>query len=98
MHFFPEEGPTNNTLKRVCSSIQNIKGKPRLREALVDLLIPVNPSKSLLEISKIRWKAIYTVNVDDAIERAYENESEKSRSFFQLYLSMIIQQKTHFVK
>jgi hypothetical protein len=35
--FFPEEGPTRSSLKRVCTSIQNLKGPDKLREALADI-------------------------------------------------------------
>lgn len=77
--FFKEEGPTKHSLKRVCTNIQNIKGKDKFREALTEFLTPVNPSKGLLEIPRLSWRAIYTTNVDDAIERAYENSSERTQ-------------------
>jgi len=77
--FFKEEGETKYSLKRVCTNIQNTKGKDKLREVLVELLTPVNPSKGILEIPRLSWRAIYTVNVDDAIERAYENSEERTQ-------------------
>lgn len=73
--FFPEERATTASLKQICSSIQNLKGVDKLREALTDLLLPVNPSKALLEIPRVQWRAIYSVNVDDSVERAYEATS-----------------------
>ncbi|MGA9666306.1 MAG: hypothetical protein WBQ69_07655 [Gallionella sp.] len=85
--FFKEEGPTNVSLKRVCTNIQNTKGKEKLREALVELLTPVNPSKALLDIPRLRWRAIYTVNVDDSIERAYENSTERTQDLKVVVLS-----------
>lgn len=77
--FFKDEGPTNVSLKRVCTNIQNTKGQGKLREALVDILTPVNPSKALLDIPRLSWRAIYTVNVDDSVERAYENSIERTQ-------------------
>lgn len=85
--FFKDEGPTNVSLKRVCTNIQNTKGKEKLREALVELLTPVNPSKALLDIPRLSWRAIYTVNVDDSIERAYENSTERTQDLKIVVLS-----------
>lgn len=85
--FFKEEGATSVSLKRVCTNIQNTKGKEKLREALVELLTPVNPSKALLDIPRLSWRAIYTVNVDDSIERAYENSTERTQDLKVVVLS-----------
>lgn len=72
--FFPTEPPTKLSLKRVCGNIVAAPGGSEgvLRQALVDLLTPVVPSASLQMIPSISWKAIFTVNVDDAVEKAYE--------------------------
>jgi tetratricopeptide (TPR) repeat protein len=75
--FFPSEGATRVSLKRVCSSIQSLKGPDKLRGALVDILLPVNPSKALLTVPTIPWRAVYSINVDDSVERAYESTSDR---------------------
>lgn len=69
---FGETEDTNDSLAKVCADIDRIYGRPRLRESLIDLLTPVHPSEGLRRIPLIRWAAIFTVNVDDSIERAYE--------------------------
>ncbi len=84
--FFPTEGPAKSSLKRVCSSIQSIRGKDALRQALIDLLIPVNPSSALRSLPKFSWSAIYTVNVDDAIENVYESAPDRTQKLIPVVL------------
>lgn len=78
--FFPDEGSTRATLKRVCSNITSLKSGDDLRQALVDLLVPVNPSSALRSVPRISWRAIYTVNVDDSLERAYDSIDERTQT------------------
>lgn len=85
-HFFPDEGATRLSLKRVCSNIQNLMGQPSLHQNLVDLLNPVNPSKALQVIPKITWQTIYTVNVDDSLERTYDLVEDKAQKLIPIVL------------
>lgn len=86
-HFFPDDGSTKGTLKRVCSTIQSLNGQEALRQALADMLMPVNPSNALLTLPKIVWRAIYTVNVDDSIEQAYELVDDRAQTLIPVVLS-----------
>lgn len=84
--FFPEEINSIPSLRGVCRDIINNFNRNVLRESLFELLTPVNPSNSLMQIPKIQWAGIYTVNVDDAVERAYENNSQKAQNLVSVVL------------
>lgn len=84
--FYPKEATTTQSLKRVSSNIQSSFGKDALRQALIDLLVPVNPSDALLSIPNIRWRSIYTTNIDDSIEVAYERAKDKTQAMVPVVL------------
>lgn len=84
--FFKNEPRTKISLKRICSNIQSLHGENALREALVDLLIPVNPSKALMHIPKLSWNSIYTVNVDDSLERSFDSVEECTQALVPIVL------------
>ena len=75
--FFPGEAHSAPSLRATCRDIVNNYGRDQLREALIDLLIPVNPSAAMAFMPRIGWSGIYTVNVDDAVERAYETSPQR---------------------
>lgn len=76
-HFFPDEPYRNESLKRICTEVENIEGKDKLVRGLSDLLLPVTPSDALKIIPTIQWKCIYTVNVDNSLEQSYDAVEEQ---------------------
>jgi len=75
--FFPDEPYRNESLKRICTEVENIEGKSKLVRGLSDLLLPVTPSDALKIIPTIQWKSIYTVNVDNSLEQSYDAVEEQ---------------------
>ena len=75
--FFPTDPYKNESLKRICTEIENIKGKEALISSLSELLLPVLPSEYLKIIPEILWSAIFTVNVDNSLEESYRIRGAK---------------------
>lgn len=69
--FLQDELFSEHSLRDVCRKIELLKGADILRQTLIDLMTPVNPSSTLLSLTEMVWRAIYTTNVDDALEQAY---------------------------
>lgn len=50
-------------------------GRPEVDKYIVDLLKPLQPSDDLRQFVTLPWRAIYSVNFDDLVEKAYERDS-----------------------
>mgnify|MGYP001809721961 CR=1 FL=1 len=85
-HFFSDEHYGGESLRTVCMKIQNIEGKKKLREALIQRLNPVQPAQSLLHITQIEWKSIYTVNIDYGLETAYSKSNRRVQDIVPIVL------------
>ncbi|MBU1344167.1 MAG: SIR2 family protein [Proteobacteria bacterium] len=85
-HFFPEEPYTGESLRSVSGKIQKIKTDKKLREYLAKRLHPVELSNALSLVPLIKWKSIYTVNIDYGIETAYAKISDKVQNIHPIIL------------
>ena len=65
----------NEALDVVYSAALQILGKTRLSEILRDRFSGCNPSPLYVTLAKYPWNRIYTLNIDDAFERALDRHS-----------------------
>ncbi len=85
-NFFPDEQYRGESLRSVSSKVQNIENNNALRNYLVKRLHPVQLSPALSTIPLMKWKAIYTVNIDYGIETAYSEISDKVQNLHSIIL------------
>jgi tetratricopeptide (TPR) repeat protein len=86
LQFFPDEQYRGESLRAVCTKIQNIEGKQKLREALIQRLSPAKPSQALLHIPQMEWESIYSVNIDDVLETAYSTARQRVQNLIPIVL------------
>lgn len=70
----------NYNLTRVADAVEVFKGRTELEAFLQKRLAHVTPDETIKWLMSFRWKAIYTTNYDDGIERAYQLLSEPQQS------------------
>lgn len=70
-HFSIDAG-TNYNLAKISKIVELRRGRADLDAFLVKRLSNLEPDESFQWFTTVRWKAIYTTNYDNCIERAYE--------------------------
>ncbi|MBN2684826.1 MAG: SIR2 family protein [Pontiellaceae bacterium] len=73
---FKIESSTELDLARAAQIVELRKGRPELEAFLRTKLGGLTPDDMLKWLFSFRWKAIYTTNYDDSIEKAYDLLSE----------------------
>lgn len=79
-HFFPKEIYENETLASTSGLITKNVGYDKLQDFLFMYLKNIKPSTGLQNLTKFRWKNIYTTNIETAIEIAYQNSKERAQN------------------
>jgi len=70
-HFFNDISK-RFTLGQVCEYVESNFSRKELEDYLVSRLASLSPQGALLEIPKYQWRAIFIVNFDTLLEKAYE--------------------------
>lgn len=63
---------TPNDLRRIATVVELRKGRAELEAFLKQRLAKVTPDDTFLWLASRRWRAIFTTNYDNGIQRAYE--------------------------
>lgn len=78
--FYPKEKYENESLQMVSSMVNSSFGSTKLHEHLAEIFEGIQPSDGLKMLTKFKWNAIYTTNIDRALEVAYGRETERSQN------------------
>src|SRR4030043_13224 len=73
------------TLGQVCEYIETNFSRKELDDYLVKRLGPLSPQGALLEIPKYKWRAIFTVNFDTLLEKAYIKTASSVQKLYLLF-------------
>jgi hypothetical protein len=64
--------PEGNDLAEICSIYEYRLGRPKLVSSIRDKLHGLEPAGGLLALPAYRWRAIFTANFDQLIEKSYQ--------------------------
>lgn len=77
--FYPTEKYENESLQLVCSMIVEKYGQSAIREFFLEIFDNLKPSVGLRNLARFKWHNLYTTNIEQAIEIAYQSEEDKAQ-------------------
>lgn len=78
-HFYPDVQYDNESLAYTSNIVSKAFGQDKLKDFLFSYLKDISPSLGLQNLTKFRWRNIYTTNIETAIERSYELCDERAQ-------------------
>jgi tetratricopeptide (TPR) repeat protein len=87
-HFYPNDKYESESLQSVSSMVSAKNGSEVLHNYLYDIFNGIKPNNGLIALSQLKWKAIYTTNIEEAIENAYKFETNKGQKILPVVGSM----------
>ncbi|MBI5579219.1 MAG: SIR2 family protein [Deltaproteobacteria bacterium] len=72
---------SNTDLKKISRIVELRKGRPELISFLSKRLSDLQPDEIVKWISTLKWKAIYTTNYDNGLQKAYDISSNPKQKY-----------------